>query len=195
MSEVAVVGGKAIQRSMAKEREAKVKAERAKIEAEDKIKFAKADAEAAEERANVKAASEERASKERAKQDDLDRFIAERTAKNPAFPKLVSKKSAAKGSAKSKSTDKAKSGARLDSEGVPYDFGKRLDDDDAFTQELAERIKAGAPSWGRALVAMRADGIAGGTRRAERLWPAAVEMAKVNGKAKPKGGAKKKAGR
>ncbi len=185
MSEVAVVGGKAIQRSMAKEREAKVKAERAKIEAEDKIKFAKADAEAAE----------ERASKERAKQDDLDRFIAERTAKNPAFPKLVSKKSAAKGSAKSKSTDKAKSGARLDSEGVPYDFGKRLDDDDAFTQELAERIKAGAPSWGRALVAMRADGIAGGTRRAERLWPAAVEMAKVNGKAKPKGGAKKKAGR
>jgi len=113
----AVVDGKAIQRSMAKDREARIATERVKIEAEDKAKFAKSEADAAEERERVKAASKERAEAD-AKAASKKAVVTPRA---PGMPKGSAK-------AKAKSKGKTKSGARLNSEGAPYEFGRRVED-------------------------------------------------------------------
>jgi len=114
-----------------------------------------------------------------AKEEPATRFNAASFAFENTAPKSKSKKAASKAKRGKASKMKA-TGSHQN-----YDFGKRITDDDEFTVEMARYLWNDPKlSWSGVLKLMRRDGIGGGTRRAERLPPAAQKLAKEsNGKA------------
>ncbi len=94
-----------------------------------------------------------------------------------AFEKKAAKSKAKKAASKAKRGKAGKIKATGSHQNC--DFGKRITDDDEFTAEMARYLREDPNlSWSGVLKLMRQDGIGGGTRRAERLLPAAKKLAK-----------------
>lgn len=112
-------------------------------------------------------------------------------AKTFAFEKKRPKAKSKKAASKVKRSKASKTKATGSHEN--YAFGKRITADEEFTAEMARYLRDDPKlSWSGVLKLMRRDGIGGGTRRAERLLPAAQKLAKEsNGKGRP--ASKKKA--
>lgn len=174
------LAAKGIQAKMEAERKAKIAAARKKIDAEDKIKFAEFERQAAINIKAVKEATESRrrVEEERAREAQAAREREQQRASEPKAPKAPRVKQ-----------ERRKSDAHAD-----YTFGRKIADDGEFTTAMAKYLRKDASlTWAGVLVEMRKDGVAGGTKRAARLFEAAQREAKANGKAaaKPKAKAKK----
>jgi hypothetical protein len=164
------------QAKMRKEREAMVAKERARIEAEDKKRFA---AEEKQAKVNIQLVKDATAARRRAdeERERMEQAARERRQATQMLKNEQGKTPRVKGEREAK----GKSTAHAD-----YVFGRKIEDDDEFTAEMAKVLRKDASlTWAGVLVEMRKAGIAGGTKRAARLFGAAQSQAVGS---KPKNG-------
>jgi hypothetical protein len=158
-SVVLTKSAKATQSKMDAERKTKIAAARKVIDAGDKVLFANFNKDAATSKQLVKdsTAARRRADEERERMEQAARERKQQETSDAPKAKRV------------KGERKAKSSAHSD-----YVFGRKIEDDDEFTAEMAKVLKKDASlTWAGVLVEMRKAGIAGGTKRAARLFSAA----------------------